>query len=191
MKIIVTGTFENRLPGISGTSYPGHHHLDFSCQAWQELAGACGEASAPHKAANRGLRSAPPREKRSSSSGGKGLVNSACTFPPCHKHSQGPSFLLVLQASFLLLCPVKVSVPVLSSRAGFNPFLLFCPFVNLTHTSAVISDTVRRTSWSLQEPLLFTCCTAFAISPKRKLTSIINTFLYYFLCQCNTFYHLA
>lgn len=74
MKIIVAGTFENRLPGTSGTSYPGHHHLDFSCQAWQKLAGARGEARPPHKAANRGLRSAPPREKWSSGSGGKGLV---------------------------------------------------------------------------------------------------------------------
>lgn len=74
MKIIVAGTFENRLPGISGTSYPRHHHLDFSCQAWQILAGACREASPTHKAANRGLRSTPPREKWSSSSGGKALV---------------------------------------------------------------------------------------------------------------------
>lgn len=55
MKIIVAGTFEDRLPGISGTSYPGHHHLDFSCQAWQKLAGAGGEAGPAHKAANRGL----------------------------------------------------------------------------------------------------------------------------------------
>jgi len=55
MKMIVAGTFENRLPGISGTSYPGHRHFDFSCQAWQILAGACREASPAHKAANRGL----------------------------------------------------------------------------------------------------------------------------------------
>lgn len=74
MKIIVAGTFENRLPGISGTSYPGHHHLDFSCQAWQKLAGAGREAGPTDKAANRGLRRAPPREKWSCSSGGKGLV---------------------------------------------------------------------------------------------------------------------
>lgn len=52
MKMIVAGTFEDRLPGISGTSHPGHHHFDFSCQAWQILAGACGEASPTHKAAN-------------------------------------------------------------------------------------------------------------------------------------------
>lgn len=55
MKMIVAGTFENRLPGISGTSYPGHHNFDFSCEAWQILAGARRETSPTHKAANRGL----------------------------------------------------------------------------------------------------------------------------------------
>lgn len=55
MKMIVAGTFENRLPGISGPSYPGHHHFDISCETWQILAGARREASPTHKAANRGL----------------------------------------------------------------------------------------------------------------------------------------
>lgn len=88
--------------------------------------------------------------------------NRACTFPPLHKHS------LVLQAYSLLHFPVKVSVPVLSSRVRFNPILLSYPLVNLTHTAAVFSDAVRKTSWSLQEPLLITLCTAFAISTKKE-----------------------
>lgn len=113
--------------------------------------------------------------------------NRAHRFPPLHKHSQGPSFFLVFQASFLLNFPVEVSVAVLSFRARFNPFLLSCPLVNLIDTSALISDMVRRISWSLQEPPLITLCTTFRISTKRKLTSIINTFL----CQCNSCYHLA
>lgn len=112
--------------------------------------------------------------------------NSVCTFAALHKHSQGPSFFLGFH-SFLLHFPVKVSVPVLSFRATFNSFLLSCPIVKLTHTSAVISDTARKTSQSLQEPLLITLCTTFTLSTKRKLSSIITNFL----CQCNCCYHLA
>lgn len=33
-----------------------------------------------------------------------------------------------------------------TSRATFHPFLLSCPLVNLTHSSAAISDTMRKTT---------------------------------------------